>query len=138
MDALFARHGAVVWADGLLVIRRLVERPPAPRPLAVLGRADLRTGPGGLEHEVPVCPGRTLVAEVRVAGAPPGGVAVAIDYAAPDPRLGHQRAEVPAGAARAVPATAPPGSSGRARLTLAERGGARVESVRVGTLGGCG
>lgn len=136
LEDLLARHGAVAWADSLLVIHRLTERPPPPRPLARLARGDLRAGPAGLEHEVPVCPGRTLVAEVRISGT--GAVAVAIDYAAPDPRQGHQRAELPAGTTRSVPATAPQGSSGMARITLTETGGAKVEDLQLGTLGNCG
>jgi hypothetical protein len=115
-----ARYGEIAYADNTWAIYRLVADPQRPRRV----HADA----GGT---VPVCPGQTLVAEIRApAGGPP--VQVAIDYQAPDPRQGHVRAAVEPGSSRAVAATAPEGSAG---ATVAAD--PPPERVRLGVLGEC-
>ena len=150
---LIAAHGELRWADRGWVLYRLADSPRRPERLppcddTLEGRpgcwdGTLDADPGltaaeapAIAREVPICPGRTLTVAGRASGRD-GGLRLEIDYENPDLRRGHTRVDVPVDTAFQIPATAPPGSSGRARVTVIATGSARVERVVLSAIGDC-
>ncbi|MEA2475387.1 MAG: hypothetical protein QOE06_3302 [Thermoleophilaceae bacterium] len=127
------RHGELAWADDKWAIYRLVNTPRAPHPVTGY---DILNAPNN-QVEIPVCAGRTLVADVATGGS--GGAAIlTIDYGSADPELGHVRAEIPAGQSQRVAATAPPRALHGAVVRLSRGPNVSIGHVRFGTLGQCG
>lgn len=154
---LLDEHGEIAWADGGWVLYRLVDAPRAPEPLPCDdpltgpspcwdGTLDDRPGldaaesPTGIARQLAICPGRTLIVDVRVRGdGPPAVVEIDFDFPPrPQPLMRVREELTPAGGGTTrIAATAPPGTRTGARVSIFGAQGRVVERVALGTLGPC-